>query len=206
MPRSDRLFDLIQILRDGRLHRAADLAEHLAVSERTIWRDMGTLMASGLAVEGERGMGYILRQPMTLPPMMLTPAEREALRTGLRLVAEGSDETLARAARSLAEKISSVTPAPVTDPQDLFASPARSTPRAARHLPLIRQAIRNREVLTLSYLEADGAESHADVQPMALQQQGQVLTLDALVPGRGARSLRLDRILALDATGEPFAR
>ncbi len=204
MPRSDRLFDLIQILRDGRLHRAADLARELRVSERTIWRDMATLMASGLAVEGERGMGYILRQPMTLPPMILTPPEREALRTGLRLVSEGGDAVLARAARSLAEKISAVTPAPVEDPKDLFTQPARATQRAARHLPLIRQAIRDRVVLALTYLEADGAESHGDIRPLALRQQGQVLTLQADMVGRGPRSLRIDRILALAATGERF--
>lgn len=202
MRRSDRLFDLIQILRDGRLHRASDLAARLDVSERTIWRDMSTLMATGLAVEGERGMGYILRQPMTLPPMILTPPEREALRLGLRLVSEGLDEGLARAARSLAEKISSVTPSPVEDPQDLFASPARSSPRAARHLPLIRAAIKAGEVLTVTYLEANGAESHSDIHPRRLDQHGQVLVLAADVPAGAARSFRLDRILALDATGD----
>lgn len=204
MPRSDRLFDIIQILRDGRLHRAADLAERFQVSDRTIWRDMATLMATGLAVEGERGIGYILRQPMTLPPMILTPAEREALRHGLRLVSEGPDEPLARAARSLAEKISAVTPAPVEDPQDLFSAPARETPRAARHIPLIRQAIRDRQVLTVTWADARGAEAHGDLHPLSLQTHGQVLTLEAVMPGHGPRSLRLDRILALDATDERF--
>ncbi len=68
MPRTDRLYDVMEILRDGRLHRAADLAARLGVSVRTIWRDMGTLMASGLPLEGERGVGYILRAPTTLPP------------------------------------------------------------------------------------------------------------------------------------------
>ena len=68
MRRSDRLFDLVQILRDGRLHRAADLAQALGgVSVRTIWRDMGTLMASGMPIEGERGVGYILRARISLP-------------------------------------------------------------------------------------------------------------------------------------------
>ena len=204
MRRSDRLFDLIQILRDGRLHRAADLAATLAVSERTIWRDMATLMASGLAVEGERGLGYILRQPMTLPPMILTPPEREALRQGLRLVSEGADEVLARAARSLAEKISAVTPAPALDPQDLFAAPARSTPQPERHLPMIRAAIKAAEVLAMTYLEVDGSETHGDIHPLALERQGQVLTLKATRPGGGTRSFRLDRILALDGTGERF--
>jgi predicted DNA-binding transcriptional regulator YafY len=204
MRRADRLFDLIQILRDGRLHRAADLGLRTGVSDRTIWRDMTTLMASGLPIEGERGLGYILRAPTTLPPMILTPAEREALRTGLRLVAEGRDKLLARAARSLADKIAAARPAPVEDGDDLFATPARSTERAARHLPLIRRAIRQREKLALTYLELDGAETHTDICPLSLDQSGQVLTLQVRIAGRGTRSLRLDRLLALDATGEHF--
>ena len=73
--RSDRLFSLIQILRDGKLHRAADLAARLEVSTRTIWRDMTALrQASGLPVEGERGVGYMLTAPITLPPVALTQA------------------------------------------------------------------------------------------------------------------------------------
>ena len=72
MRRPDRLFNLVQILRDGRLYRAKDLARRLDVSVRTIWRDMATLAASGLPVEGARGVGYQLRDPTVLPPMTLT--------------------------------------------------------------------------------------------------------------------------------------
>lgn len=63
MRRTDRLFELIQILRYGRLHTARDMAERLEVSTRTPWRDMSTLIASGLPVEGKRGVGY---QPLVL--------------------------------------------------------------------------------------------------------------------------------------------
>ena len=91
MRRTDRLFELIQILRDGRLHRASDMAARLEVSVRTIWRDMATLMQSGLPIEDERGVGYMLRAPITLPPMVLTADELEALRLGTRLVADGAD-------------------------------------------------------------------------------------------------------------------
>lgn len=69
MRRADRLFDLIQILRDGRLHAARDLAGRLEVSVRTIWRDMAVLQASGLPVEGARGLGYMLRETIDLPPL-----------------------------------------------------------------------------------------------------------------------------------------
>ena len=107
--RSDRLFDLIQILRDGRLHRAADLAARLEVSTRTIWRDMAMAAETGLPVTGERGLGYMLRSPLVLPPTMLTPDELDALTLGLRHV-EASDPARARAARSLLAKVATLLP------------------------------------------------------------------------------------------------
>lgn len=94
MRRTDRLFDLIQILRDGRLHRAQDMAEQLEVSVRTVYRDMDTLVSSGLPVAGERGLGYMMTAPITLPPLNLTLAELEALHLGMAVVAEAADEEL----------------------------------------------------------------------------------------------------------------
>jgi len=206
MRRSDRLFDLIQILRDGRLHKAAEMADRLGVSVRTLWRDMGTLMASGLPVEGERGVGYILRAPITLPPMILTAAEMEALRLGVRLVADGPDLPLAAAARGLAAKVASVTPAPSDAETDaLFAVPAREAARAAPHLPMLRRAIKTRERVSISYVDPEGRESHRDIRPLTLETLGRVWSLVAYCEGRGDfRSFRVDRILAVTPTGETF--
>ncbi|MCU0901347.1 MAG: YafY family transcriptional regulator [Cypionkella sp.] len=206
MRRTDRLFDLIQILRDGRLHRATEMADRLGVSVRTIWRDMATLMASGLPVEGERGVGYILRSPITLPPMILTGAELDALRMGVRLVADGPDPALARAARMLATKIASVTPAPPEDDaDDLFDFTGKEANRATAHVPLLRRAIKTRERLTLTYIDPEGRESHRDIRPLALDLTGRVWTLAAWCEQRGGfRSFRVDRIMALVETGETF--
>ena len=206
MRRSDRLFDLIQILRDGRLHIAAEMAERLGVSVRTIWRDMATLIASGMPVEGERGVGYILRAPITLPPMILTSAELEALRLGVRLVADGTDPALARAARGLAAKIASVTPAPVEPEEDeLFVFSGRASARAAPHLPMLRTAIRAQERLAISYIELDGSESHRDIRPLQMEFAGRVWTLAAWCEARrDFRSFRVDRIVAVTPTGEGF--
>ncbi len=109
MKRDDRMVDLIRILRDGRLHTAADLAAALGVSTRTIWRDMGVMAATGLPVEGERGLGYILRSPLMLPPLMLTQDELDALVTGLREQAE-AEGNRGRAARSLLAKVATLLP------------------------------------------------------------------------------------------------
>lgn len=207
MKRTDRLFDLIQVLRDGRLHRAVELAGRLQVSVRTIWRDMATLMASGMPVEGERGVGYILRAPITLPPMMLSASEIEALRLGVRLVAEGADPTLARAARVLASKIASVTPAPSEAEDDLFVFTRRETVRASAHLPMIRKAIKAQERLTITYIDPRGAETHRDIRPLQLSFGGRVWTLGAYCEARrDFRDFRIDRILAIAPTDEVFPK
>ncbi len=206
MHRTDRLYDLIQILRDGRLHRASEMADRLGVSVRTLWRDMATLMASGLPVEGERGVGYILRSPITLPPMILTGGELEALRAGVRLVADGTDPALARAARALATKIASVTPAPPDgDAGDLFTFTGQEAKRAAPHMPILRRAIRQGERVTITYIEPSGHETHSDIRPLALERAGRISTLIAWFEARGAfRTLRVDRVMALSETGETF--
>ncbi len=205
MRRTDRLFDLIQILRDGRLHRASEISERLGVSIRTIWRDMNTLMASGLPVEGERGVGYILRAPITLPPMILNAVELEALRLGLRLATESDDAALAKAARALARRIAAVTPAPAKDDGDLFAFPGATSNRAPKHLPVLRRAIKAHERVSISYIDPRGTESHRDIRPLALEKHSKISTLAAYCESRGDfRSFRIDRIIAVTPTGERY--
>lgn len=195
MPRTARLHRLIQTLRDGRLHRAGDLAAAFGVSTRTIWRDMATLAASGLPVEGEPGMGYILRAPVTLPPMVLTGPELLALRAGLAAVAAGSDAGLARAARTLGAKIGTVTPGGAAD--DLF-DPLAEEPAPQRHLPALRAAIRARAWLRAAYVADDGGEVALTFRPLALALDDRLRIVKAQVRGEdGARALRVDRMLAL---------
>lgn len=110
MKRDDRLYEVVQILRDGRLYTADELARRLGVSTRTVWRDMAMLAGSGLPVEGERGLGYILRAPLVLPPTLMTPDELQALVQGLRLVSEDDTAPLARPARTLLAKVATLLP------------------------------------------------------------------------------------------------
>jgi predicted DNA-binding transcriptional regulator YafY len=201
MSRSDRLFDLVQILRDGRLHRAGDLAEALDVSVRTIWRDMGVLTASGLAVEGERGVGYVLRQPITLPPMMLMASEILALRAGLALVAAGGGD-LAPAARSLAAKLERVAPGPQDSATAAIES--RSFEPRGPQLPLIRKAIRQREVVTVALME-EGRLIERDLRPLALLLE-ESWVLAAWVEGQGFAALGLEHVLDVVPRGIEFPR
>lgn len=207
MRRTDRLFELIQILRDGRLHTARDMAERLEVSVRTLWRDMATLIASGLPVEGERGVGYILREPVTLPPLTLTPDEVQALTLGLQLVTRGADPSLARAADSLRAKIEAVVPARLLDGigQETWVFPGAEAVAAARHLPLLRRAIRLRERVVIGYRDESGQRSDRPLRPLVLEFWGRVWTLAAWCEARSDfRSFRVDRIDTLHSTGETF--
>jgi len=206
MRRTDRLFDLIQILRDGKLHRASDLARNLEVSVRTIWRDMATLMASGLPVEGERGVGYMLSAPITLPPVALTREELEALRLGVVLVASAADPSLARAAASLRAKIAAVTPGGTEEAgADTFVFTSPEAAQAAPHLGLIRRALREHLTLALRYRDRRGHTSRRRVRPLHLEFWGRAWTLTAWCETSGDfRVFRVDLIQSLQADGGAF--
>lgn len=207
MRRTDRLFDLIQILRDGRLHTARDMADRLEVSTRTLWRDMATLIASGLPVEGERGVGYILREPVTLPPLTLTPDEVQALTLGLQLLTQGADPSLASAADSLRGKIAAVLPARLMAGagEDTWVFPGAEALAAARHLPALRRAIRLHERVVITYVDRLGIPTDRPVRPLVLKFWGRVWTLATWCETReDFRSFRVDRIESLRTTGETF--
>ena len=206
MRRSDRLFNLIQILRDGGLHRAADLAETLGVSVRTIWRDMATLAGSGLPVEGERGLGYVLTAPITLPPVALTREEFEALRLGMALVASAADPGLSRAAASLRAKIAAVTPGGADETgSETFVFSSAEAARAAPYLVPLRRAIREHLKLRLDYAALDGQATSRLVRPLQLEFWGRAWTLTAWCELRNDfRVFRVDLIQGLATEGGAF--
>jgi len=208
MRRTDRLFDLVTALRDGRLHRAQDLAERLEVSVRTIYRDMETLQASGIPVEGERGLGYMLTAPVTLPPLNLTLTELEALELGMAVVAEAADPELQKAARSLSAKIDAVLPDDRAAPKagwGFAVYPFADAARGFRHMPSLRAAIRARQKLDLAYRDAEGRSSSRIIRPLQMEYWGRVWTLTAWDETRDDfRTFRIDRIEHLGARPELF--
>lgn len=209
MRRSDRLFDIIQILRDGKLHRAQDIADRLEVSVRTIYRDMDTLVASGVPVEGERGVGYMVREQITLPPLNLTPAELEALNLGMAIVAEAADPDLKAAATSLADKIDAVLPTQVVAEADSWkfaVYPFADAARGLAHMAPIRAAIKSRQKLRLSYRRIDGVLTDRVIRPLHMEYWGRVWTLTAWCELRqGFRVFRIDLVEAISPLPEVFA-
>lgn len=179
MKRSNRLIELIQILRDGRFHRAEDIAGKLGVSLRTIYRDMDTLALSGIPVAGARGLGFQITAPVTLPPLNLTMAELEALHLGLAVVAEAEDAELGDAARSLSAKIDAVLPESRSTPPKgwgFAVYPFADAAAGFQHMPAIRAAIRARQKLAIRYLTLDGEETRHTIRPLQLDYWGRIWT------------------------------
>jgi len=198
LARKDRLIALIGILRDGRLHRGAALARALSVTPRTIYRDMATLIASGVPVRGARGRGYRMSAAITLPPLNLSMAEMEALHLGLAVMTEADDPGLREAARALARKIDRALPedrVPASTGWGLAVFPFADTAAGIRHMPAVRDAIRSRKKLRLRYRETDGSLFDSVVRPLKIDYWGRVWTCSVWCErSKALRNLRIDRI------------
>ena len=176
--RHDRLLDLVRLLSDGRLHRAEDLARRLGVSQRTIYRDMDTLIASGVPIAGERGLGYAATAAITLPPLNLSLPELEALHLGLAVVGEAGDDELKEAARTLSEKVDAVLPEDRSARGASFGFATHAFAEASRgfrHMPTIRAAIKARQKLRL-ILPGDPIPRRI-ARPLRLDYWGRVWTV-----------------------------
>jgi len=209
--RTERLFTLMDALRRHRRPvTAADLGAELRVSVRTVYRDIQVLTGLGAPIDGEAGLGYLLRPGFFLPPLMFDEAELEALVLGVRLVDRQGDEALAAAARNALGKIASAAPA---DLRDVIAAtglwaPRRQRPEADHHLltPL-REAIRKEQKLRIDYTDEKGAATTRTVWPIALAFYDDRRTIAAWCELRsGFRHFRTDRIGALEATAERYPK
>lgn len=209
MRRTDRLFEMLQILRDGRTHRAQDIAAHFNVSARTIWRDMDTLRDSGVPVEGARGTGYKLAAETSLPPLSLTLSELEALNLGIAIVAEATDTDLKAAADSLAAKIDAALPERSVEAADAWkfaVYPFQDIARGFAHMPTLRAAIKARQKLRLVYNSKGDRVTTRVIRPLHLEHWGRVWSLTAWCEWRSDfRDFRVDLIQSAEALPALFA-
>ncbi|MBZ0163774.1 MAG: YafY family transcriptional regulator [Notoacmeibacter sp.] len=208
MRRADRLFQIVQHLRGGRLVTAAMLGEWLEVSERTIYRDIADLQASGVPVEGEAGVGYLMREGFALPPLMFTRDEIVALVAGARMVRAWGGATMARAAEEALVKIGAVLPeaeqARVRDTQ-IHAPPMHLADIERARIDLIDRAIESRDTLSIAYADGDGTRSKRDIRPLGLWFWGKVWTLVAWCElRRDFRMFRIDRMETIEPAGRKF--
>ena len=154
LSRAQRLLDLIQVLRRHRWPvSGAVLAKAVGVSLRTLYRDIETLKVQGAHIDGEPGVGYVLRPGFMLPPLMFTEDEIEALVLGSRWVANRADTPLGDAARNALAKIAAVLPPDLKDSLEdagLLIGPGAPIAAGDTELSTIRQAIPTDRIGTLT--------------------------------------------------------
>ncbi|ODN70473.1 helix-turn-helix transcriptional regulator [Methylobrevis pamukkalensis] len=208
MRRADRLFEIIQLMRRKGTVRARDLAEILEVSERTIYRDIQDLAASGVPIEGEAGVGYVMKAGFDLPPLMFKESEIEALVLGARIVESWADSELAAAASDALAKIEAVVPERL---RGFMAETALLAPATHHMEPLsfdvgdLRRALRNLLRIRFSYTDVQGQPTMRAVRPLSLAYFGPVWVLAAWCELReDFRTFRLDRMRDFSVTEERF--
>lgn len=208
--RADRLFDILRVLRAAsRPLTAASIAAELEVTVRTAHRDIATLQARRIPIEGARGIGYVLRRGFELPPLMFAEDEAEAIAVGVRMLARTGDPGLLKAAESVLSKVTLVVP-------DLLREYLRATPvyvsksgapiPARRDLPtVIRHAIRDSRKMRIDYQDEAGRRTERVIQPFAVAYYVEATLVCAWCELRNdIRHFRTDRIVAAAVLDEPF--
>lgn len=209
MARSERLFDLLQVLRRHKRPVSGKiLAEETGVSIRTLYRDIASLQALGAMIEGEAGVGYVLRPGFLLPPLMFTQEEIEALVLGSRWVIERADNHLSDAARSALSRIATVLPTDLRNDLEkstLLIGPGTKLPNDVVDLKKLRKAIREERKLTIQYRDKIDAISIRTIWPFALTffDTARIL-LGWCELRQGFRHFRTDRIISAEIQQERY--
>jgi len=206
MSRSTRLFELIQILRAAQRPVTAEtLAEKLSVSVRTIYRDILALQAQQTPVEGEAGIGYMLRKGYDLPPLNFDREEIEALRVGLLLVSRTGDSMLQKAAGRIFEKVD-VLHGPADWIQvSPWGVPTDDAELGCVSLSFLRAVIRDEYKVSLVYRDENGQETERVIRPLVLSYRSTCVLLAAWCELRaGFRHFRTDRIYGCEKMEERF--
>ncbi len=208
MRRADRLFQIVQYLRGGRLLTAAMLAERLEVNKRTIYRDIADLIGSGVPIDGEAGVGYVMRAGYDLPPLMFSADEIVALVAGARMIRAWGGAAMAKAAEEAIVKIEAVLPEEArarAAKVPVYAFQLDEMSAQVRDLiDRIEAAAQAHIRLALDYADQSGRPSQRVIRPLGLWFWGRVWTVVGWCELRNDfRMFRLDRIAGLEETG-PF--
>lgn len=211
MRKASRLFEIIQILRlAAHPITALEISKKLEVSERSIYRDIAALQAMRVPIEGERGIGYILRPGFHLPPLMFTPEETEAIVLGMALTKRTADPELREASVRVLDKIAAALPAPLKEAvvsRSLYAWGRVAEPPEAIDFSVIRRAIRDEEKLEIDYVNEKGEATTRRIRPIAVIYYAETAVIVGWCELRdGIRNFRADRVTTCRATGAHFRR
>lgn len=211
MSRAERLLQLLQVLRCHRRPVSGQaLADELGVSIRTLYRDIASLQAQGATIEGEPGIGYVMKPGFMLPPIMFRSEELDALVLGMRWVADRCDKTLSSGALSTLAKIAAVLPAELRrelEESSLLVGAPLTRPAHAISPDLLRAAVRAERKLDITYVDGSGIHSRRIVWPFALVYFDQARVLMCWCELRADfRNFRSDRILSVEQIEERYPK
>lgn len=209
MRRSDRLFDIIQRLRAAsKPTTAATLADDLEVTPRTVYRDIATLQARRVPIEGAAGVGYVLRKGFDLPPLNFTIDEVEAIAVGARLVNRLKAPALQQAAQSVLAKVTTVVPErlrPHITEAQIYVSPGMTPEAEGADLAEVRAAIRDSAKLYIAYVDERGRRTNRVIWPIAMAYYVDVSLIGAWCELRADyRNFRVERIASSKVLDERF--
>jgi predicted DNA-binding transcriptional regulator YafY len=209
MRRADRLFDIIRLLRAARRPMtAAALADELEVTARTVYRDIATLQARRVPIEGAAGVGYVLRPGFDLPPLMFTAEELEAVALGVRLVRRMRDAKLQAAADSVLTKVLGALPEALRgqiDEPRFYVSAGNTPPAEGLDQAAGRRAIRETRKMHIAYVDQNGTRSERVIWPLAMAYYVDATLIGAWCELRSDfRNFRVDRIAEAEVLEERF--
>jgi predicted DNA-binding transcriptional regulator YafY len=206
--RADRLFQIIQLLRRRHVITASAIAQELEVSERTVYRDIRDLVGSGVPIEGEAGVGYMLRQGFDLPPLMFTASEIEAMVLGARVVQSWGDAQLARAAGDALARVEAALPDKLKAKMQatpLYAPGFHVREETMQRLSELRDAIDRRCRVWIAYSDNEMTETERCLRPLGLFFWGRTWSVTGWCELRtDFRDFRLDRIRELEVLPEKW--
>lgn len=203
--RADRLFQIVQLLRGGRKRTARELSDILGVSERTIYRDIDSLILDGMPIRGQAGEGYRMAETVFLPPLALTKQELEALHFGMRLVGQNGDPGLKRAAEEVLVKIGAVTPMARLEDRGKWLNVPVSSLADGSVQEKLRLAVTAKRKAFIRYQDQENSITERVVRPLQLEFWGRVWTCASWCEKRNDfRAFRLDRIVELELKEEFF--
>lgn len=208
MRRADRLFQIVQILRRGKVITAAQIADELEVSERTVYRDLSDLSARGVPLRAEAGVGYALEKGFDIPPLMFTGQELEAIVIAARILESWADSETRKQVRAALEKIEQALPKTLREKPSrvrVFAPDFMTVADIWQALPALRSAINEQRKCHFHYRDEQGRESERTIRPLAVYFWGKVWTCVGWCEMRGDfRHFRLDRMREFLTLAERF--
>ena len=210
MDAAARLLRVLSLLQARAVWTGSELAERLAVTPRTVRRDIVRLRALGYPIEAGPGTdgGYRLGTGGRLPPLLIDDDEAVAIAVGLRLAATTTVSGVESAAVAALAKLEQLLPATLRE--RVGALHTSTTQLGGTDLPQIDAEVlvilatgcRRSEIVEFSYRDHEGKTSERRVEPLEIVHTGRRWYFVARDRDRNEwRTFRVDRVTAPTLTG-----